>query len=95
MINLYKQSELRSKNKSLVPANKSHTASMNLKVSTDLPCEPQRDCLKHSYRQHDDDSKSRSHHKYKKSLILQETAIQLVKKNSEYYAKNKDIGMST
>ena len=98
MINLYKQTELRHKNKSLYPINKSHTASMNLRVSTDLPSETlQRDYLKNSYRQPDDESKSRSHHKYKKSLVLQETTIQLVKKNSEYYGpKNKDmVGMST
>ncbi len=37
MINLYKQGELRNKNKSLYPANKSHTASMNLKVNSDIP----------------------------------------------------------
>lgn len=97
MINLYKQTELRQKNKSLYPINKSHTASMNLRVSTDLPAETiQRDYLKNSYRQPDDESKSRSQYKYKKSLVLQETTIQLVKKNSEYYGpKKKDIGLST
>jgi len=55
MINLYKQSELRYKNKSLFPINKSHTASMNLRVSTDLPTEPmQRDYFKNSHRQQED-----------------------------------------
>lgn len=55
MINLYKQGELRNKNKSLYPANKSHTASMNLKVASDIPSEStQRDILKHSYRHPDD-----------------------------------------
>lgn len=55
MINLYKQTELRHKNKSLYPINKSHTASMNLRVSTDLPIETlQRDYLKNSYRQPDE-----------------------------------------
>ena len=55
MINLYKQTELRQKNKSLYPINKSHTASMNLRVSTDLPAETiPRDYLKNSYRQPDD-----------------------------------------
>lgn len=38
---------------------------------------------------------SKSGHKYKKSLILQETTIQLVKKSSEIYPKSKDPGMST
>lgn len=55
MINLYKQNELRQKNKSLYPINKSHTASMNLRVSTDLPAETvQREYIKSSYRQQDD-----------------------------------------
>lgn len=97
MINLYRQTDTRFKNKSLYPANKSHTASMNLKISNDQPLEnTQRDPLKHSYRQHEDDSKSRSAHKYKKSLILQDTTIHLIKKNSDYYGvKNKEQGMST
>lgn len=39
MINLYKPGEPRNKNKSLYPVNKSHTASMNLKISPDAPTE--------------------------------------------------------
>ncbi len=35
MINLYKQSDIRTKNKSMYPANKSDIASMNLKINTD------------------------------------------------------------
>ncbi len=63
---------MRCKNKSMFPANKSHIASMNLRTSTDHP-----DPLRH-------DEKSRSSHKYKKSLILQEATVQLVKRSSEY-----------
>ncbi len=97
MINLYKPGEGRSKTKTLYPVNKSHTASMNLKIAPDIPLESiQRESHKHSYRQPEEDNKSRSAHKYKKSLILQDTTIHLVKKNSDYYgAKNKDMGMST
>ena len=99
MINLYrKESEHKNhKNKSLYTYNKSHTASMNLKIPTEQTLETTyRDALKHSYRQPEEDRKSRSTHKYKKSLVLQDTTIQLVKKNSEYYgAKASHIGLST
>lgn len=37
MINLYRPNENRIKNKSLIPFNKSHTASMNLKITPDVP----------------------------------------------------------
>jgi|JI9StandDraft_2_1071091.scaffolds.fasta_scaffold370211_2 hypothetical protein len=96
MINLYRPSDNRNKNKSLFPVNKSHTASMNLKIAPDVPLEStHRENLKHSYRQNEDDNKSRSSHKYKKSLILQDTTIHLIKKNSDYYGAKKDTGMST
>ncbi len=52
MINLYRPSDNRNKNKSLFPVNKSHTASMNLKIAPDVPLEStHRENLKHSYRQ--------------------------------------------
>ncbi len=35
MINLYKQSDIRTKPKTMFPVNKSHIASMNLKVNTE------------------------------------------------------------
>ena len=35
MINLYRQAEPRSKGKTLVASNRSHTASMHLRTSTD------------------------------------------------------------
>ena len=35
MINLYRQQEHKSKNKTMFPVNKSHIASMNLKVNND------------------------------------------------------------
>jgi hypothetical protein len=35
MINLYKQSDIRTKSKTMFPVNKSHIASMNLKISTE------------------------------------------------------------
>lgn len=68
---------------------------MNLKITGDVPLETtHRDHLKHSHRLlPDEHSKSRSAHKYKKSLVLQETTVHLVKKNSDYYAKG--TGMST
>jgi hypothetical protein len=63
MINLCRQPELRSKNKSMFPANKSHIASMNLRSTIE-----QGEVLR---TVHQEDAKSRSTHKYKKSLILQ------------------------
>ena len=97
MINLYKPTDLKNKNKLLYPVNKSHTASMNLKLSADIPFEvTHREGLKHSYRQPEDENKSRSKHKYKKSLILQDTSIHLAKKNSDFCgAKHNNMGMST
>jgi len=84
MINLYKQGDGRTKSKTMLTANKSHIASMNLKIATDSYSDfTQREPLRNSTnRPYEDDPKSRSGHKYKKSLILQETTIQLVKKNS-------------
>jgi len=73
MINLCRQPELRLKNKSMFPANKSHIASMNLRSSAE-----QQDCL----RPAPSEEKPRSSHKYKKSLILQEATVQLVKRTS-------------
>lgn len=35
MINLYKQVEPRTKTKTMYPANKSHIASMNLRIATE------------------------------------------------------------
>jgi len=97
MINLYRQSDAKAKNKSLYTYNKSHTASMNLKIAADAPSEnTYREGHKNSHRQHEEDRKSRSTHKYKKSLILQDTTIHLVKKNSDYYGgKSTNMGMST
>lgn len=37
MINLYRPTESKTKNKSLYTYNKSHTASMNLKIAVDPP----------------------------------------------------------
>lgn len=48
MINLYKQSDLRTKSKTMFPVNKSHIASMNLRLNTEtitpeaIPREPLR-----------------------------------------------------
>ncbi len=98
MINLYKQSDIRTKPKTMFPVNKSHIASMNLKINTEtISPEPViRQPLKNATNRLQLDNKnSRSGHKYKKSLILQETTIQLVKKNSDIYSKNKQMGMST
>jgi hypothetical protein len=55
MINLYRPTDHKAKNKSLYTYNKSHTASMNLKIAADAPPEnTNREGLKHSYRQHDE-----------------------------------------
>jgi len=41
------------------------------------------------------DNNTRSSHKYKKSVVLQDTTIQLVKRSTDLYSKGKEIGMST
>jgi monomeric isocitrate dehydrogenase len=56
----------------MFPANKSHIASMNLRTTSDPPEAPRQE------------EKSRSTHKYKKSLILQEATLHLVKRTSDY-----------
>lgn len=94
MINLYRPKENRLQNKSLTPYNKSHTASMNLKITADPSESTHRNSHKQSYR-NDSDNKSRSAHKYKKSILLQDTTINLTKKNSDHSRVKKDIGMST
>jgi hypothetical protein len=35
MINLYKQSDIRTKSKTMFPVNKSHIASMNIRINTE------------------------------------------------------------
>lgn len=35
MINLYKQTDIRTKSKTMFPVNKSHIASMNLRLNTE------------------------------------------------------------
>jgi len=88
MINLNRQGESRGKTKTMYTANKSHIVSMNLRISTDYSPEcTQQDLNKNKInRQRDDERHSKSGHKYKKSIILQENTIQLMKKSSANYA---------
>ena len=97
MINLYRQSDIRRKGKTLASTSKSHTASMHLRTSTDCaPDDQRRQIPRDSARLTHNDSKSRSTHKYKKSLMLQDTTIQLVKRSSEKQKTCRDqLGMST
>jgi hypothetical protein len=88
MINLYRPCEGRPKTKTMFPTNKSHIASMHIRVNCDGPPELPRN-------RPDLDANPRSAHKYKKSLLLQDTTIQLVKRASELYPKVKESGLST
>jgi hypothetical protein len=93
MINLYRPSE-RSKPKTMFPVNKSHIASMNIRINCE-GSEAAREPLRNTTNRLEAEGGSRSAHKYKKSLVLQETTIQLVKRSSDLYPKAKDIGLST
>ena len=42
MINLYRPAEGRSKPKTMFPVNKSHIASMNIRINTEVPLDPPR-----------------------------------------------------
>lgn len=66
----------------MFPANKSHIASMNLRTSTE-----QAEALRNA----PPDDKPRSSHKYKKSLILQDATVQLVKRTSEYARREETV----
>lgn len=82
MINLYRHSEHNKphKNKTMFPLNKSHIASMNLKLTTETLHEPsqQHDPMQSkNSRPSQDELKNKSAHKYKKSLILQEHSLNL------------------
>lgn len=94
MINLYRPGEARSKPKSMFPVNKSHIASMNIRINPDPLAEPTREPLRNTTNRLELDGNPRSAHKYKKSLVLQDTTIQLVKRASDL-PRPKEIGMST
>lgn len=68
---------------------------MNIRINCDPINEPPREPLRNATNRPEVDNNSRSAHKYKKSLVLQDTTIQLVKRNMELYPKGKEQGMST